>query len=146
MKQDIISYTLVFLQFTGIGFVFITGPWLAESLAGCIAEGCGLVLILWSVLAMQIGNFHASPSVKNNARLVIKGPYHVIRHPMYLSVLLICGALVADSFTFYRGIIFLLLFIILTIKILYEESLLKKHFIEYRLYMKNTNRLIPWIF
>lgn len=145
-KRDLIAYLLVFLQFAGIGILFITGPVIPDETGWIIMEMAGLFLGCWSVYIMRYSNLSALPIVKNDARLVIRGPYRLIRHPMYTSVLLVCGALIANSFSLFRGVVFLALLITLIIKLFFEERLLKEHFHEYKYYIKNTKRIVPWIF
>jgi protein-S-isoprenylcysteine O-methyltransferase Ste14 len=84
--------------------------------------------------------------VKQGAVLVTGGPYRLIRHPMYLAVLLVIWRLIIDHFSLLRVAAGLILIIDLTIKMLFEEHLLKQRFVEYQAYMRTTKRLIPLIF
>ena len=106
----------------------------------------GLAIGIWAFIAMGIGNMNISPLVKQGAVLVTRGPYRLIRHPMYLAVLLVVWPLIIDSFSFLRIAAGLILTIDLVIKMLFEEGLLKKQFAEYGAYIKTTKRLIPIIF
>jgi protein-S-isoprenylcysteine O-methyltransferase Ste14 len=95
---------------------------------------------------MGIGNINISPLVKQGAVLVTRGPYRLIRHPMYLAVLLVIWPLIIDHFSLLRITAGFVLTTDLIIKMLFEEGLLKKQFAEYKAYMKTTKRLIPVIF
>jgi protein-S-isoprenylcysteine O-methyltransferase Ste14 len=101
---------------------------------------------VWAFSVMGIGNINISPLVKQGVVLVTRGPYRLIRHPMYLAVLLVVWPLIIDSFSFLRIAAGLILTIDLITKMLFEEGLLKKQFVEYEAYMKTTKRLIPLIF
>jgi len=65
---------------------------------------------------------------------------------MYIAQLIAVLPLVIDYFSWYRLAAILLLFITLLVKIKYEEKQLIAHFPEYREYMKNSSRLIPFIY
>jgi protein-S-isoprenylcysteine O-methyltransferase Ste14 len=106
----------------------------------------GLAIGIWAFIAMGIGNMNISPLVKQGAVLVTRGPYRLIRHPMYLAVLLVIWPLIIDRFSLLRVTAGFVLTTNLIIKMLYEERLLEKQFAEYEAYMKTTKRLIPAIF
>jgi protein-S-isoprenylcysteine O-methyltransferase Ste14 len=78
--------------------------------------------------------------------LIQKGPYRLIRHPMYLAILLFFVPLLIDDFSCPRFVILMVLTPNLILKLLFEESLLKKAFPEYNNYMQKSWRLIPWVF
>jgi protein-S-isoprenylcysteine O-methyltransferase Ste14 len=106
----------------------------------------GTAIGIWAIIVMGIGNINISPLMKEGAVLVTRGPYRVIRHPMYLAVLLVIWPLIIDDFSVMRITAGFILTLDLIIKILFEENLLKKQFAEYEAYMKTTKRLIPVIF
>jgi protein-S-isoprenylcysteine O-methyltransferase Ste14 len=106
----------------------------------------GIAIGIWALIVVGISNMNISPLVKEGAVLVTRGPYRVIRHPMYLAVLLVIWPLIIDDFSVMRITAGFILTLDLIIKILFEENLLKKQFAEYEAYMKTTKRLIPVIF
>ena len=147
------SRILVYIQFSCFAFfafagnLFITNYWLALQLFG-------LVLGIWGVLVMKLNNFNIQPEVKSKAVLISKGPYRIIRNPMYAGLLLFFGISVILNFNFnkilfstIRFSIFLLLTFVLILKIGMEEKFLKTKFgSNYLTYKKKTYRLIPYIF
>jgi protein-S-isoprenylcysteine O-methyltransferase Ste14 len=106
----------------------------------------GMVIGIWALTIMGIGNMNISPLVKQGGVLVTRGPYRLIRHPMYLAVLLVLWPLIIDHSSLLRITAGFVLTIDLIIKMLFEEGLLKKQFAEYKAYMRTTKRLIPFIF
>ena len=137
---------LVFIQLICIIFIFASGSSLAHGFLLLFPEIAGIVIGIWALTAMGIGNINISPLVKQAAVLVTRGPYKLIRHPMYLAVLLVIWPLIIDHFSLLRITAGFILTIDLTIKMLFEEGLLKKQFQEYQSYMRTTKRLIPFIF
>jgi len=141
-----ISYGTVFIQFLFLGIIAFTGPLIPQSPAGILILFMGVFLGLWAILTMQIGNFNIVPDVPHNGKMVARGPYKYIRHPMYSAVLLVALSLVLNHFTLLRMILWLVLLADLIIKMTYEEKLLSKHYREYSQYQQQTRKLIPFIY
>ncbi len=147
MKADKIkARILVFIQLSCIIFIFASGSIVAWHLVLLVHQIAGTAIGIWAIIVMGIGNINISPLMKEGAVLVTRGPYRVIRHPMYLAVLLVIWPLIIDDFSVMRITAGFILTLDLIIKILFEENLLKKQFAEYEAYMKTTKRLIPVIF
>ena len=147
MNHDRIkSSILVSIQLVCILLILATGPLFAANRLLLVVEAVGIVLGIWSLVVMGKKNLNIAPAVREGAQLVIKGPYRLIRHPMYASVLLTIWAVIIDQFTLLRLIVGLILTADLMIKMLYEEGILKRHFSEYPAYMARTKRIIPFIF
>jgi protein-S-isoprenylcysteine O-methyltransferase Ste14 len=144
-KDKFKAYALVSIQVISMALILVTGrPW-----AGCIPllifQSTGVMLGIWAIAMMGRKNTNITPLVKQDARLVTNGPYAFIRHPMYSAVLLTFWPLILDQYSLLRLTAGLVLTVDLIIKLLYEESLLRKHFAGYETYMKETRRLIPFV-
>jgi protein-S-isoprenylcysteine O-methyltransferase Ste14 len=133
-------------QFLLIAACFFVADLRALSLFSVSLLTVSILLGLWAVICMKPGHFNVRPIPQKDAVLVNHGPYSLIRHPMYSSVLLLCLGLVISSETIWSIYIWLLLAVVLVLKLLHEEKLLQTHFPGYFSYMKNTRRLIPFIF
>ncbi len=137
---------LVFIQLICIIFIFASGSPVACHPLLLLLQIAGMVIGIWALTIMGIGNMNISPLVKQGGVLVTRGPYRLIRHPMYLAVLLVLWPLIIDHSSLLRITAGFVLTIDLIIKMLFEEGLLKKQFAEYKAYMRTTKRLIPFIF
>jgi protein-S-isoprenylcysteine O-methyltransferase Ste14 len=146
VKERLYAYAFVSIQFISIGLILVSGGPFARSLPLLIMEIAGILLGLWAISVMGLRNLNVSPLVKRDARLVTKGPYAWIRHPMYSAVLLTVWPLIIDRYSLFRLTVGLILTVDLLLKIRYEQGLLKKRFPEYGAYMKVTKRLIPFVF
>jgi protein-S-isoprenylcysteine O-methyltransferase Ste14 len=139
------AYTLVSIQIISIVLILVTGwPW-AGYIPLFIIQIAGVMLGIWAIVIMSAKNTNITPLVKQDAHLVTSGPYTFIRHPMYSAVLLTIWPLIIDQYSLLRLMAGLILTIDLIIKMLFEESLLRKHFAGYETYMKETKRLIPFV-
>lgn len=136
----------VMLQLGFIFVILITAPIYSKIIFLLSIQILGFLLVAWSAFVMKIQNLRVSPEVKVGGVLVVNGPYHLIRHPMYLSVLLIMMPLVIDYFTYMRLAFMIGLFITLIMKLTFEEKLLMKSYADYKNYKAYTWRLIPYIY
>lgn len=92
-------------------------------------------------------NWSRSMDLKEGHQLVARGPYALVRHPIYTGVILMCigSALVAGTLLGLVGI--LLAIWSCMIRIPQEEALMTQQFPnEYPLYAKRVKRLAPLIY
>jgi protein-S-isoprenylcysteine O-methyltransferase Ste14 len=140
------SFGLVAVQLAALGIILLTGPWIPHGAADFLLLTVGSVLGVWAVAIMAPGRFNVTPDVRPGARMVIRGPYRVIRHPMYASLLLMTLALVFNRMTIIRWGMWAILFIDMLVKLRYEESLLAEQFPDYGVYREKTWRLVPFVY
>jgi len=145
-KFVILNYLFVSLQFGGMAIILLTGPIFASNIILLLVEISGILLALWSIFAMQLNNLSIFPDLKDNAIFVSHGPYKLIRHPMYLSILVTFIPLVIGHFSFFRLFIIVIIFIDLLFKLQFEEKILIKNFTNYTTYKEKTYKLIPFLF
>jgi len=144
--KPMLSYALVTVQLLCLGLIALTGPLFAAHPALLLLEGAAGLLGIWAIGTMGIGNFNVTPDLKPRARLVSSGPYRLLRHPMYLALLVGGLALVLDTFSPVRMVLWLVLFVDLLVKLNYEERLLSRDLEGYSAHMRRTKRLIPFIY
>ena len=140
------AYFLVVIQLGCIIYILASGSLAAQRPLLLLLQIAGMAIGIWALTVMGIGNMNISPLVKQGAVMVTRGPYKLIRHPMYLALLLVVWPLIIDDSSLMRITAGFVLTAVSIIKMLFEESLLKKQFAEYKTYMKTTKRLIPVIF
>lgn len=145
-KEKIYPTILVVLQLGSLIFILVSGPIIVDTISGFLIEVVGVFLGLLSIYTIRPGNFNIRPIVKPDGVLITSGPYRMIRHPMYLAQVIAVTPLVWESFSYERLSVLILLIVVLTIKIHYEEKRLVKHFKDYSAYMKTSKRVIPFIY
>ena len=103
----------------------------------------------WLVLVTAIFNLGrsltANPVPLERATLKTGGLYALVRHPIYLGLILISFAMALKSESLLGGLLFLLLVVLLNFKASFEEKLLRAKFPEYADYASRVGRLFPGV-
>ncbi len=104
----------------------------------------GLFIAISARIALG-GNWSARVTLKENHELIERGPYRLVRHPIYSGLLLMIlgtaivvgqvGSFVVLAFCSFG----------LWVKLRREEALLTKHLPGYSEYMRRTRALIPFV-
>lgn len=127
-------------------------PGLSWPISGAVSSIAGIVLMalgmaLSIAAALNLGtNLTPLPHPKDDASLVVSGPYRLLRHPMYGGVILL-----ALGWAFYvEGWLTLactaLTILFFDIKTRREERWLLQRFPEYAAYRTHVRKLIPFIY
>ena len=136
---------LVFAQFALVAMLLLVSYPVDRGWPAWTTSSAGIAFGLWALFTM--GRFtNISPTLKANSPLQTRGPYRIVRHPMYLSLLIFCGAFLIDDFSVYMIALWLSLLFVLACKIYYEEQILRNRFPDYAAYSKQAKRIIPFIF
>lgn len=117
--------------------VFLTVGWLLILFA--------VVLLLWS--AKSLGrSLTPFPRPLPGGVLVVTGAYSVVRHPIYLAVVM--GALGLSLITYSptRLAVTVLLLLFFDLKARREERWLREQYPGYAAYTQRVKRLLPWIY
>jgi len=78
--------------------------------------------------------------------LIRKGPYSVLRHPMYAAALLFIWVSIAGHWSMVNASIGLAVTVFALVRISAEERLLRERYPDYTDYVKHTKKLIPFVF
>jgi protein-S-isoprenylcysteine O-methyltransferase Ste14 len=114
--------------------------WMAGIL--CIA---GLLFCLWARATLG-RNWSGTITLKEGHELIERGPYHLVRHPIYTGLLAMFLA-TALTFGYLGGIIAVMLaFVSFWIKLSEEEKLMLQQFPDqYRSYQERVKCIIPFV-
>lgn len=112
---------------------------------GAILFAAGVLLGLWSLAALG-RNLTPLPHPRHDNQFVRRGPYRIVRHPIYASIII--GAF---GWSLLRpSLLGLLLSVVLLalfdMKAHREEQWLVEKHPEYPDYQKQVRKLIPWIY
>ena len=146
----VIMLIACFLLFNGrasvgvLGHRFIPELWsVCWTGVGLTALGCGFAL--WA-RALLGANWSGTVTVKQSHELVHRGPYAMVRHPIYTG-LLVAAAGTALEVGEVRGVIAVVIALAAFFqKTRREEEFLRDHFgAEYAQYSRSVKRLIPFV-
>ena len=141
-----LPYLLVTFQLSALGYIAVSGPLFSKSWYGLLIEVAGVALAVWAVAIMR-SNANVAPIPKKNGVLITKGPYQLIRHPMYTAQVMAVFPLVIEHDTNYRVTALAILMLTLLYKLHYEEKRLVNHFgLAYNEYKKTSKRVLPFIY
>ncbi len=129
-----------------------TIPWNRSLLPHTLGTGiladvlvaAGLLIAIWARLTLG-GNWSARVTLKENHELIQRGPYRVVRHPIYSGILvMILGTAILVGQV--SGFVALLLCCFgFCVKARQEEKLLTRHLPGYAEYRSRTKALVPFI-
>ena len=115
---------------------------LVTAAALCI---CGVGLCFWA-RAVLGRNWSGTVTLKENHELIVRGPYRLVRHPIYTGLLAMVIATFIQQGHIGGVIGLILIFVSLWIKLSYEEEVMRKQFPDqYAAYRERVKRIIPFV-
>ncbi len=117
----------------------------ASPIVGSILTVIGVIGALWSRTVLG-RNWSGYATYKEGHELVTSGPYRIVRHPMYLSIIL----MLIGTIVYYGSLLILVALVGFTIMFVrrihkedaYMQQLFGKRF---ERYAQSTRALIPWV-
>lgn len=140
---------LVAAQFALLALWLLSGPRIAPGMVGIVVQACGLAIAGWAFVVMisaQRRLFRIAPDPVGHTQLVTWGPYRWVRHPMYVSILLVVGGAWVGHSPAWGLLVPTALAVVLVVKLEYEERLLQGHFENYAAYRATSWRLLPGLY
>jgi protein-S-isoprenylcysteine O-methyltransferase Ste14 len=117
------------------------GPAVGRNLASAALLVTGTILMV--IVVLQLGDsFSIVPQAR---RLVRKGPYAIVRNPMYLAEEIAVLGSVLHFFSIGTFVLFIAHCALQIGRIFYEEDLLRRSFPDYDEYARSTPRVIPYV-
>lgn len=91
-------------------------------------------------------NYTQDIAIKKNHQLITNGPFKFVRHPQYLSQILLDIGGAAATLSFILAPLALIQIPFLFLRASFEDKLLEKHFGEnFRLYKKKSGMILPFV-
>ncbi len=150
LRYSLLLVAGCFLLFRGRRFIYPLSARVIPNMemiawAGAILCIAGLGFCIWARLTLG-RNWSGTVTLKEGHELIERGPYRVVRHPIYTGLLAmsLATAIVAGHVAGIAGLV--LVFVSFSIKLGDEEKVMLKQFPEqYAAYQGRVRRLIPFV-
>lgn len=111
---------------------------------GAVFCAIGVLFAVWARITLG-RNWSGRITLKEDHELIVRGPYRIVRHPIYTGLLtMFIATAIAEGHL--GGLIAIALaFASFWIKLNDEEALMLEHFPEYRAYQQTAKRIIPFV-
>lgn len=107
-------------------------------------QAVAILLMIWARVTFGMRSFHYAANPTEGG-LVTTGPYRYVRHPIYAAALLFVWTGVAANASPLGVALGLVATAMLALRIVFEESLVRRRYPEYDDYARRTKRVIPFI-
>lgn len=139
------SRVLVGIQFLAIFIIMIPKTSIMISSLWWICLLIATVTALWIFTHNRVGNFNVVPEIRENASLIVTGPYRFVRHPMYSSLILFMLGIVLWHFNWINVLFLSIMIVAVALKAFKEERLWSNHHKDYLDYKARTKMIIPFV-
>jgi len=142
---------VIFVTIAAAG-VSLPGTWNGPAATLAAAAGwsliaAGVLLAGGGILALQGGDaLTALPHPRDEATLVDRGAYRLVRHPIYGGLVLAAAGWALTRLSIAALLATIVLLAFFDLKRRREEAWLETRFPEYAAYRARTRRLIPWVY
>jgi len=136
---------LVLVQFISVGVILYPKKTVTLMPFWWILLLIATVTALWIFTHNKIGNFNIVPEIKDEAKLIVTGPYKFVRHPMYSSLILFMLGVVLWHFNWINLLFVTIMSIAVILKAFKEEKLWHVNDATYEAYKKRTTMIIPFL-
>jgi protein-S-isoprenylcysteine O-methyltransferase Ste14 len=129
--------------------VTIDAPWMVTvmELVGLVLYVIGFLLMAWALITLRRNYQLGGIAPRSEDKMVLAGPYRLIRHPMYTAALSISLGLACliQSWAFFG--VFCIYLGLISLLIPMEENELRKAYGEqYGAYQQKTRKLVPFVY
>ena len=113
--------------------------------SGLIVCAAGVAFALWARRTLG-RNWSGNPTIKEGHELVTRGPYRLVRHPIYTGMLLAAAGTALGHGKVQDLMLLLVALAVIWLKARLEERLMLRQFPdEYASYRRRTKALIPFL-
>lgn len=123
----------------------VTGNLFSASPFVIAVQVAAIALNLWARASFQRGAFRVTAGPAAQA-LISRGPYRVVRHPMYLAAVAFIWAGIVSHLSALTLAIGVVVTAVCIARVVVEERLLRAQYPDYADYARSTKALIPLFF
>jgi protein-S-isoprenylcysteine O-methyltransferase Ste14 len=129
-----------------MAYIVFTGPIFTSNIVVLSFEVFALFLIAWTLWTIKFDKFSLLKQSTKKSRLVPKGPFVYIRHPIYTALIILSTSWVYSQINIPRVLVWIILMVTVILTIIYYEHILSKQVSDFGLYKQRTYRIIPFIY
>jgi protein-S-isoprenylcysteine O-methyltransferase Ste14 len=134
---------LIFLV-ASIVALAVTGNLFSASPFVIATQVAAVGLNVWARRSFQEGAFRVS-AAPAGASIMRRGPYRLIRHPMYAAALLFIWTAVVSHRSVLTLAIGIAVTVVVVARVIAEERLLRARYPDYQQYALSTKALVPYL-
>jgi protein-S-isoprenylcysteine O-methyltransferase Ste14 len=138
---SLLAFVVLVLVLVALGF---THTLLAVEPIGAAVQVLAVLLMLWARLTFGVRSLHATAD-STSGGLVTTGPYHLIRHPIYASILYFMAVGIVSHPSWKTLALGVVAVIASAVRILGEEHLVVQRYPQYAAYAARTKRIVPFV-
>ena len=139
-------FPLLLIQILSIAYIVISGPVITENIVVLSFEVFAVFLILWTLWTIKFEKFSLHSPKLRKSRLVPKGPFVYVRHPVYTAFLVLAVCWIINYVSVIRLVVLLILVVSVLLTVNYYENILSRKLNDFGLYKQKTYRLIPFVY
>ncbi len=128
--------------------LLINAPWnIIAEIIGLAVYVAGFLLMAWALITLGRHYQLGGSAPRSDDKLIVAGPYKLIRHPMYAAALSITLGLIGliQSWIFV-GVLGIYLVLILPLITMEEAGLRQAYGTPYSVYQQKTRKLVPFVY
>lgn len=143
MSKVITRYALLFV-IGALVLLAATHSLFSSSVIVIAAQLLAVGVAIWARRSFPTKTFRvdATPSAETVIR---RGPYRLIRHPIYSAALLLIWAAVLSHLSKWTMAIGVVVTIVAAIRVVFEERFLRDRYPEYAAYAQVTKAIVPYL-
>ncbi|MBK9732853.1 MAG: isoprenylcysteine carboxylmethyltransferase family protein [Chitinophagaceae bacterium] len=145
MSSKISSLIALAIAIAGLVYLIYAQHLFSTNPVSIAIQLSAAALMIWARITFGLRSFHATANT-TSGELVTNGPYQWLRHPIYASIIYFSWAsVIAYPFLETFAAVCVITAGLYT-RMLLEEKFLLIAYPEYKSYMKQTRRVIPYLF
>jgi len=135
------SLAVVIVSLLGLG---LTGRLFSPSPLPLAVQALAVALAVWARRSFPRGAFRTGATPSGDG-LIRRGPYRVIRHPMYSAALTVIWTGIVTHLSVWTAGVGIVVTTFAAVRIVVEEGLLRERYPEYGDYVGATKALVPFV-
>lgn len=122
----------------------VTGSLFSRSPVVIAVQLVAVTLAIWARRSFPARAFRVTSGPAADA-VIRRGPYRLIRHPMYAAALLLIWAAVLSHIAIWTLGLAVVLSAVVAVRIAVEERVLRERYSDYSVYAETTRAVIPYL-